>query len=295
MTAPTPPSDEEPTGGGVDDAALGLVHASIDGELTDQETAAVQPDEAWRSRVEEARAARDAVRAALVVGPVDEAQREIHLAAALDEFDARARVAPVAVVPPSSAQHPAPPPPGAGPGDQLAARRASRDWVRKLPVGIAAAVLAAVVVIGATRMGGSDDDGETLADAPSETADAETEPDLGATSHDSADAAVAADDGMISYTLRVDPESLDGFSDMVTRTGRGGDAMPAEASPTDSPDLDDDCSKQDIMDLVGSDDGDDLTLVEGAVEGRDLVGVVDRNDLSQVTVIDLDRCEVVSE
>lgn len=300
MTEPTPPSGDEPVEGRADelDTAFELVHASIDGELTAEEEQAVQPDERWRSRVEGARAERDTVQAALVVGPVDETLREDHLAAALAEFDSRARVAPIAIVPPSTAQHPAPPPPGAVPGDQLAARRVARDWVRKLPVGIAAAVLAAIVVIGATQMRG-DDEADTLASAPvDDSADREsaTNSDLGAT-FDEAERApsAAADDGMLSYTLSSDPDSLDGFADAVTRTGRGGDEMPRDAHPTNRPELDSSCSKQDVVELIGSSNPDDLTLVEGAVEGRDLVGVIDRTDLTQVTIIDLDRCEVVSD
>lgn len=278
---------------------MDIVHASLDGELSAEEERTIRPDESWRARVEQARSQREAVRSALTVEPVAEATREAHLAAALAAFDERTRAAPIAVVPPSRAQHPAPPPPGAAPGDQLAARRVARDWVRKVPVGIAAAVLAAVVIVGATRMGDDGDENtQTLAEAPAaessgdELTESETaEPDLGA----SLDASAPAGDGMSSFELESEPSSLDGFADAVVRVGRGGDDMPEDATRTDSPRLDSSCSKQDVMELVGSADSDELTLLEGSVEGRDVVGVVVGRDFSQVTIIDLDRCEVVSE
>lgn len=307
MTAPTPPPNRDDRDLEV---RLELAHASADGELTPEESAAILPDERWRALVEEARQTRDSVRAALVLPDPDNDRRESHLAAALDHFDTLAPSTAASPDPPSPTgpTHAVPPPPGAVAGDELAQRRNARTWVSKVPISIAAAILAAVVILGSTQLrddDGGDEDTTSLA-STDDSANAEgaepSEPDTALDSHSSAEAAAdspsatSGTDEKAVFTLTVTPGSLDAFSESVAATGRGGSDIPSSAVATDRLDLPPDCTKDDILDLLRPGvNSNEVTLVEGVVEGRDVVGMVPRTDPNDVIVIDLGTCEVVAD
>lgn len=324
MTEPTPPTgrddDFDPVPGADFDADLGLVHASIDDELTAEEEASIQPDETWRTRVSEARKAVDAVQAALPLPPVDEDRREAQLSAALAAFDELHGTAEdVAVPPPASQQHPPPEDPTPARPDELAHRRNAREWLRRAPIGIAAAVLAAVVVVGAAQLG---DDGEdetasvadsmSSDDAMTEVADEadgdqttagagfgmpDAESDAGATTGAPpvAQETPSLENLPQSYSMNDQPGSVDTFVDTISAM-IGGDMRDVHITDDDGLALGPTCDRQQALRRLAAtpDQESDLMWVRAVLDDRPVVGVIDRTDPSQVTIIDLDRCAVVA-
>lgn len=312
MTEPTPPPgrpDDAETPGF--DASVELVHASIDGELTDDESAAVQVDEAWRLRVEAARRSVDTVQAAIGLPPIDEDRREAHLSTALAAFDeahGKGTVADAA----SLGDHRAAP----RTGDELAHRRRAMEWVRRAPLGIAAAVLAAILVVGATQLGddGGDDvavlnetGGDALEEAGEDAMVVSGEPSDDMATEGAGGGAPVADEsdgddsayettsraGTQTFTLASEPESLEEFVAAVAAAAHGEADHPSPAAPDAT--FDGPCDRREIARLASTADNvDDLTIVAARLDGRSVVGVIDRTDPSQVTVIDLDRCDVIA-
>lgn len=302
MTDPTPPSDpddgvhRDPEAGS--DAILELTHASIDGELTADEYAGISPDETWRLQVERARADCDTVQQALSIVPVDDTRRDAHIDNALAAFDEVYGTVDVDAAPSP------PPPPGARPGDQLAHRGRANAWVRRAPIGIAAAVLAAVVVVGASQLGDdeptdtvamSDEAGDDAGDGGDSVDDA-AEASPAPASEEDGDSQIFGEttaSGMVTYALNDESSSLDVFVDSVTGMLDDDYDMQSQIADRIGLDLGPRCTEDDVVELAATlADKPDLTLVQGVLDGRPVVGVINRSDPVEVTVIDLDRCAV---
>jgi hypothetical protein len=165
-----------------------LASAHLDGATTPEEAARIAADPALQARVEELREARDAVRAA-AVAPVDAAQRNAAVAAALAAFHEADATHPSATAPVTSLA-------------EVAARRRTPGLALRVLGAAAVLVLVALLV---PLLAGQDDDAAETADRASE--------ELGDSVAD------AADDGSAPAQPEGDSESeASGGADAPTTT-----------------------------------------------------------------------------
>lgn len=293
MTTPTPPSGTpRPT-----PEEAEVVNAYVDGEATPEEVARVEGDTELRAAADRVRSLRAALGDHVPAAP-DEDVRETHIAAALSEFES----APAAV-------------------SDLSAHRERKAWYQRMPMGAvatAAVIVLVAVVAGLAQLGSDDrDDTATVADEDTTSEDLAAESGAGMGQADDGaaleggDSAAGREVPTTTITSMAAPQQsydtvddfLDAVDDMPRTTANalsesGAEEQTASGGTSDGSDDPDPLSNcPDVRDRYIR-DFDDLHLVTGTVDGRDMVAILyvdDGEQHSAVYDVSDAGCEFVAE